>query len=138
MGIITSGLAMFPIPRSPGYSASKAAMRAFLMAVRRQLEVVVGDKNGVKIVEIIAPAVETELHDAKHQPALADVGPIGIPLLEYATDLRTRLATGVEDEIAYDTSILALKNIGSKQRYMCNIMPTGATQVVHDHTSTLK
>lgn len=45
-------------------SASKAGLRAFLMAVRRQLENAEGG-NSVKIVEILPPAVDTALFDVR-------------------------------------------------------------------------
>ena len=41
----------------PVYSATKAAMHAFTMAMRRQLQ-----KVGISVFEIIPPAVDTELN----------------------------------------------------------------------------
>lgn len=81
----TSGLALTPMMRVPNYCASKAAMHHFILSLRLQLQ-----DSKVKVVELIPPAVQTELHDAKHQPDLKDAGPIGIPLEEY-TDKVSRI-----------------------------------------------
>lgn len=93
----TSSLALVPLPRVPNYCASKAAMHSFILAIRDQLART-GSK--VKIVEIFPPAVQTELHDAKHQPDLGDKGHlIGIPLGDFADKTWQRLKND-EEQIA--------------------------------------
>lgn len=37
----------------------------------------------LKVVEIVPPAVQTELHDQKHQPDIKGGGAIGMPLDEF-------------------------------------------------------
>lgn len=127
----TSGLALSPLPRVPGYCSSKFALRSFLLAVRRQLEYE-GDANGVKIIEILPPAVQTELHDPKvrpfnsvhrylsnsvhwystqHlffsyfflqvQPEFAGKPAFGVPLDEYAQDLYDRLVAGDQGNLSF-------------------------------------
>lgn len=54
---ITSGLGFIPAARTPVYSATKAGMHAFSMALRHQLL-----KSGIKVYEIVPPAVESELN----------------------------------------------------------------------------
>lgn len=54
---ISSGLGFIPSARTPVYSATKAGMHAFSMALRYQLA-----KTGIKVFEIIPPAVDTELN----------------------------------------------------------------------------
>jgi len=54
---ISSGLGFIPAARMPVYSASKAGIHAFSMALRYQLL-----KSGIKVFEVIPPAVETELN----------------------------------------------------------------------------
>ena len=54
---VTSGLGFVPAARMPVYSATKAAMHAFSMALRHQLM-----KVGIKVFEIVPPAVDTELN----------------------------------------------------------------------------
>ena len=45
---------MLPATRAPTYSATKAGLRAFTMALRRQLRGV-----GVRVVEVLPPLVDT-------------------------------------------------------------------------------
>ncbi len=54
---VTSGLGFVPAARVPVYSATKAAMHAFSMALRHQLSNV-----GIKVYEVVPPAVDTELN----------------------------------------------------------------------------
>lgn len=52
---VTSGLAFVPFPKAPTYSASKAAMHSYTVALRVQLE------GKVEVIELAPPAVRTEL-----------------------------------------------------------------------------
>jgi uncharacterized oxidoreductase len=54
---VSSGLGFIPAARMPVYSASKAGMHAFSMALRHQLL-----KSGIKVFELVPPTVETELN----------------------------------------------------------------------------
>lgn len=54
---VSSGLGFLPSARMPVYSASKAGLHAFSVALRFQLAA-----TGIKVVEIIPPAVDTELN----------------------------------------------------------------------------
>lgn len=45
-------------------------------------------------MEILPPAVQTELHDAKHQPDMKDGGRIGMPLDEFAEECWNGLREG--------------------------------------------
>jgi uncharacterized oxidoreductase len=54
---VSSGLGFVPIARMPVYSASKAGVHAFSMALRQQLL-----KVGIKVFEVVPPAVDTELN----------------------------------------------------------------------------
>lgn len=93
---VTSGLALIPILRCPGYCASKAAMHQLILCLREQLR---GDEKfqNVKIVEILPPAVQTELHDAKHQPNLRNGSSMGMPLEEFTEKAWHGLVEGKED-----------------------------------------
>lgn len=54
---VSSALAFVPLVAAPIYSASKAAVRAFTVALREQLS-----GSSVQVIELIPPAVKTELH----------------------------------------------------------------------------
>ena len=56
---VSSGLGFVPAAKMPVYCASKAGIHAFAMAMRWQLK-----RVGVKVFEVIPPAVDTELNPA--------------------------------------------------------------------------
>ncbi|EUC34238.1 hypothetical protein COCCADRAFT_4381 [Bipolaris zeicola 26-R-13] len=89
----TSGLALMPLPRCPNYCASKAALHHMILALRHQLA---NGPGNIKVIEIFPPAVQTELHDAKHQPDIKDGGNIGMPLSEFTDEAWKGLIEGKE------------------------------------------
>ncbi|KAM0754241.1 NAD(P)-binding protein [Meredithblackwellia eburnea MCA 4105] len=121
---VTSGLSMAPAARCPSYCASKAALRSYLIAIRRQLE---DEKDAFKvsIVDLCPPLVRTELHDVKHQPEYegVDISANEVPLDVYCKDSFDRLVKGGEDEIGYGFSAVALEKIGKAQRHIANTFP---------------
>ncbi|KTE40711.1 MULTISPECIES: SDR family oxidoreductase [unclassified Sphingopyxis] len=52
---VTSGLAFVPLPKAPTYSATKAAMHSYSVALRIQLA------GQVEVIELAPPAVRTDL-----------------------------------------------------------------------------
>ena len=54
---VSSGLGFVPAARMPVYSATKAGLHVFTMALRHQLI-----KLGIKVFEVVPPAVDTELN----------------------------------------------------------------------------
>lgn len=52
--MITSGYALLPATRAPTYSATKAGLRSFTMALRRQLSGI-----GIRVIEVLPPLVDT-------------------------------------------------------------------------------
>ncbi|KIX00316.1 glutamine-fructose-6-phosphate transaminase (isomerizing) [Rhinocladiella mackenziei CBS 650.93] len=75
---VTSALGLIPVPRCANYCASKAALHQFILCLRQQLK-----KSNIKVVELLPPAVQTELHDEKHQPDLKNGRAMGMPLDEF-------------------------------------------------------
>lgn len=70
---VSSGLGFVPAVKMPVYSASKAGMHAYTMAIRQQLA-----KLGIKVFEVVPPAVDTELNPegrARRGHFKAGVGP---------------------------------------------------------------
>ncbi|KAE9973843.1 hypothetical protein BLS_003393 [Venturia inaequalis] len=92
---VSSGLALVPYPRALNYSATKAALHHFLLSLRIQLK---SGPGNVKIIEIFPPAVQTELHNTKHQPDIPnDAGAkFGMPLDEFIDETWKGLQTGDE------------------------------------------
>ncbi|KAI1087950.1 hypothetical protein F5B19DRAFT_473324 [Rostrohypoxylon terebratum] len=90
---VSSTLGLVPtLVRAPGYCASKAALHSFVTTLRQQLED--GGFPQVKVVEVFPPAVQTELHDTKHQPDLVNGGEIGMPLAEFIDRMYAGLQKG--------------------------------------------
>ena len=54
---VSSGLGFVPAARMPVYSATKAGLHAFSMALRHQLKPL-----GIKVFEVIPPGIDTELN----------------------------------------------------------------------------
>ncbi len=88
---VTSGLAFIPVAFAPVYAATKAAMHSFTLSLRAELA-----DGPVKVVEIIPPAVNTDLGGS----GLHDDG---VPLDEFADAMIARLRDG-ETEIGYGPS----------------------------------
>ncbi|KIX93797.1 uncharacterized protein Z520_10422 [Fonsecaea multimorphosa CBS 102226] len=88
---VSSVLALVPIVRCANYCASKAALHQFILCLRQQLK-----GSNVKVAEVFPPAVQTELHDEKHQPDIKNGRSIGMPLDEFTDKAYTGLASGQE------------------------------------------
>nr|CEG05122.1 unnamed protein product [Fusarium clavum]CEG05883.1 unnamed protein product [Fusarium clavum] len=89
---INATLGLIPaMSRTPNYNATKAALHAFVMDVRYQLQ----DKGcPLHIVEVFPPAVQTELHDEDNQPDLVNGKEIGMPLTDFVDQMYDGLAKG--------------------------------------------
>jgi uncharacterized oxidoreductase len=88
---VTSGLSFVPYTAAPVYSATKAALHSFTLSLRHQLA-----GTGVRVIEIIPPAVNTDLGGV-------GLHTTGAPLEPFADEVVARLAAG-EAEIAYGTA----------------------------------
>jgi len=88
---VSSGLAFVPAVFAPIYAATKAALHSFTMSLRRDL-----DQTSVRVIEIIPPAVNTELGGA-------GLHTHGVPLEEFADAVMARVAAG-ELEVGYGFS----------------------------------
>jgi len=94
---VSSGLALTPIIYCPNYCASKAALHHMLLVMRSQLK---DTHPNVKICELLPPSVQTELHDAKHQPEFGDKGrSIGMPLYEFVEEAYAGLNSDGNEQV---------------------------------------
>jgi uncharacterized oxidoreductase len=64
--MISSGYALLPATRAPTYSASKAGLHSFTMALRRQLH-----GAGIRVVEVLPPLIDTPATRAVTQPKMS-------------------------------------------------------------------
>jgi len=95
---ISATLGLVPgLVRTPNYNASKAALHSFIMVLRQQM--VDAGYARLRVVEVFPPAVQTELHDEKHQPDLVNGGEIGMPLAQFTDELYAELEKGEADNI---------------------------------------
>jgi uncharacterized oxidoreductase len=91
---VTSALSFAPMARAPIYCATKAALHSFTVSLRHQLA-----ESGIKVVEIIPPAVDTDLGG----PGLHT---FGVNVDEFMDHVMGRLQIG-ELEIAYGGALQA-------------------------------
>ncbi len=76
---VTSGTGFVPYPASPTYSATKAAVHAYTVALRPLL------RDRVEVIEIVPPQVQTELSPGQSEMAHA------MPLDAYADEVMALL-----------------------------------------------
>ena len=89
---VTSGLSFVPLANVPVYCATKSALHSFTLSLRWQLR-----DTGVEVVEIIPPAVDTDLQS----PGLHT---FGVNVDEFADQVFTELEA-CKTEIAYGTAL---------------------------------
>jgi uncharacterized oxidoreductase len=71
---VSSALGMMPACIVPSYCASKAALHSYTQSLRHQL-----GETSIQVIEIVPPAVQTELHGEREQSQ-------GMPLKEYIAE----------------------------------------------------
>lgn len=88
---VSSGLAFTPGTFAMVYSATKAALHAFTMALRHELT-----NTSIQVLEIVPPAVDTDLGGV-------GIHTMGVPVDEFADSIMQRIAAG-ELEVGYGRS----------------------------------
>ncbi|KAK6340945.1 hypothetical protein TWF696_009258 [Orbilia brochopaga] len=88
---VGSVVGLVPFARCLNYCATKAALHQFVLSLRNQLK-----DSAVQVLEILPPAVQTELHDEIHQPDIKDGGKLGMPIDEFTEETWKALVTGNE------------------------------------------
>jgi uncharacterized oxidoreductase len=88
---VSSGLAFVPLPATPTYNATKAAIHSYTQSLRVQLA-----DTAVQVVELVPPAVRTALMDQTHDER-------AMPLEEYLDEVMALIARDPDaDEILVD------------------------------------
>jgi len=95
---VTSGLAFVPLPKAPTYSATKAAMHSYSVALRLQLA------GKVEVIELAPPAVRTELTPGQSTREGY------MPLDEFADEVMALFATEPTPEEILVQNVLPLRN----------------------------
>jgi uncharacterized oxidoreductase len=85
---VTSGLAFTPLPITPTYNATKAAIHSYTLSLRAQLA---GAGASVEVLELAPPAVKTDLGGGGDHPAM--------PLDDFADEVIALLRSGAAPEI---------------------------------------
>ncbi|MCP4561063.1 MAG: SDR family NAD(P)-dependent oxidoreductase [Bosea sp.] len=83
---VSSGLAFVPLATTPTYSAAKAAIHSWSMALREQLKA-----TSVEVIEIAPPYVQTELLGPQQA-----VDPAAMPLAEFTSEVMALLESQPE------------------------------------------
>ncbi|KAI1496324.1 short chain dehydrogenase [Biscogniauxia marginata] len=90
---VSSGLALVPIPRCANYCATKAALHSLAWSMRAQLAHDEASKH-VRVVEIIPPAVQTELHELQDDLRAKGDTRFGMTIGDFVEDAWAGLARG--------------------------------------------
>ncbi|KAK1675235.1 short chain dehydrogenase [Colletotrichum godetiae] len=96
--LISSGLALVPIPRCPNYCATKSALHSLAWSLRAQLQSSPSSSH-IRVVEVVPPAVQTELHCQQPDLVAAGQANFGMPLDEFTDETWAALEKGEDDEI---------------------------------------
>ncbi|KAH9907048.1 short chain dehydrogenase [Xylariomycetidae sp. FL2044] len=82
---VSSGLGLVPIPRCANYCATKAALHSLMWSLRAQLAHDEKSRH-IKVVEIIPPAVRTELHELQDDLREKGDTQFGLTIDEFMAD----------------------------------------------------
>ncbi|KAK0721018.1 hypothetical protein B0H67DRAFT_484230 [Lasiosphaeris hirsuta] len=93
--LVTSGLAVIPLPRCANYCAAKAALHSMAWSLRAQLASPASPAtHHIRVVEVMPPAVQTELHPQQADLVAEGQDKPGIPLEEYIGETWEDLVRG--------------------------------------------
>lgn len=87
----SSNLAIVPAAPLPAYCASKAALNSFIYCLREQLR-----ESSVKVIELLPPPVQTELHDYMGHESGRQ---LGMPVRAYVDETYQGLDSGSDQVV---------------------------------------
>jgi short-subunit dehydrogenase len=82
-----SNIAIVPAVGLSAYSSSKAALNAFVMCLREELQY---NKSPIKIIELWPPPVQTEIHDN----VMPEGAKFGMPVEDYVNETYLGIVEG--------------------------------------------
>ncbi|KAL2808601.1 hypothetical protein BJX63DRAFT_424480 [Aspergillus granulosus] len=86
-----TNLTVVPFVWAPGYSASKSALNVYTISLREQLK----GKSKVKVIEVMPPAVQTELHDYMGEKGAQ----FGMPIDQFTDEAFRDLQAGLDQVV---------------------------------------
>ena len=122
--LVSSGLALVPLPRCPNYCATKAAIHSLAWSLRAQLSSPSSPQtNHIRVVEIIPPAVQTELHPQQEDLVAKGQHRIGLLLEPYADETWNSLKSDEDlDEILSSVHAARLGHIDDTKKQVFDEM----------------
>ena len=102
---VSSGLASVPLPVTPTYNATKAAIHSFSESIRVQLS-----DTSVKVVELVPPAVQTTLMGQTNEPS-------AMPLEEFLDESMSLFETQPDAHEVLVERVKFLRNAEAEGRY---------------------
>jgi uncharacterized oxidoreductase len=102
---VTSGLAFVPLARAATYSATKAALHSYTLALRQKLA------GLVEVIEIVPPAVQTELTPG--QSKREDYLPLG----QFIDETMAQFETGQPGPEICVPMVMFLRNAEAEGRF---------------------
>ncbi|MFJ3947267.1 SDR family oxidoreductase [Streptomyces griseoaurantiacus] len=102
---VSSGLAYVPLPATPTYNATKAAIHSFTESLRAQLT-----RSNVRVVELVPPATRTSLMNQENSE-------VAMPLEEFLTEVMDLLRTRPDAEQILVERVKWQRNAEAEGRY---------------------
>jgi uncharacterized oxidoreductase len=106
---VSSGLGFMPMPATPVYCATKAAVHTFSLVLRQQLK-----DTPIKVVEIVPPMVDTDLNKAGRDAAHMEYR--GISVAEYVPTIIKGLEKDEDTIFHGDTRNIMKEPRGESER----------------------
>ncbi|KAJ6262264.1 hypothetical protein Dda_3070 [Drechslerella dactyloides] len=122
---VGSVVGLVPFARCLNYCATKAALHQFVLSLRNQLK-----DSPIQVLEILPPAVQTELHDEVHQPDIKDGGKLGMPIDEFTEETWNALIEGNEhNEFPIGFGKVVYKAIETPRRTFMQKLPQAPADI---------
>ncbi|MFF8675407.1 SDR family oxidoreductase [Streptomyces sp. NPDC015242] len=102
---VSSGLAYVPLPATPTYNATKAAIHSFTESLRVQLA-----KSNVQVIELVPPATRTTLMNQQNSD-------VAMPLEDFLDEVMSLLETDPEAEQILVERVKWQRNAEAEGRY---------------------